>query len=598
MKEKQKREMIKQLQKHKEKTSKDNVIIKSIKITFLLLAVLVSIIYLIYNIKASGDKVNRVYLITNSSIITGMTIFMALAMTIKKKVLQEALSMITAIIFIVFIGFNIAVSTDKLVLPTQDILNDFTSTSFNEALIWGTENKIGIEGRYVNSDDIAEGMIIAQDIKPNTLLKNIEKIVFTVSNGPNYDKEVIISNMVGWDIEDALKVIKDNYLNNVTIDFEVNEDITKNVIISQSTSGQIKRNNKIHLVVSLGSIDNLTPIEMIDLKEKSLFDATYYLKSNGIKYELVYEFSNSIKKDMVISQSVKKGLEIDPKTEQITLIISKGKEIVTPDLKTMKVDDIVSWVINNNLKIEFSERYDYQVKLGDIISVNYNKDDVISEGTKVTIVTSKGQLKLKEFNTLNEFRSWATDNNVRYEEEYEYNTSFKSGSIIKFSQDAGTAIDPKVPVTVYVSKGSPITVPYFVGKSKSSITTTCKNLGLNCSFYYTGYSSTTRDIATKQNVNSGVKVVSGTSIKIGLSSGPAKTFNVYIQDTLFGSTPSQTIASLKSFFNKNCPGVYFTYLTKKSNTGAAAGIIHESSPTKGGYNTFTQGRTYTIWIIE
>ncbi len=598
MKEKQKREMIKQLQKHKEKTSKDNVIIKSIKITFLLLAVLVSIIYLIYTIKSSSDKVNQVYLITNSSIITGMTIFMALAMTIKKKVLQEALGMITAIIFIVFIGFNIAVSTNKLDLPTQAVLNDFTSTSFNEALIWGTENKIGIEGRYVNSDDIAEGSIIAQDIKPNTLLKNIEKIVFTVSNGPNYDKEVIISNMVGWNIDDALKVIKDNYLNNVTIDFEVNEDITKNVIISQSTSGQIKRNNKIHLVVSLGSIDNLTPIEMVDLKEKSLFDATYYLKSNGVKYELVYEFSNSIKKDMVISQSVKKGLEIDPKTEQITLIISKGKEIVTPDLKTMKVDDIVSWVINNNLKIEFSERYDYQVKLGDIISVNYNKDDVISEGTKVTIVTSKGQLKLKEFNTLNEFRSWATDNNVRYEEEYEYNTSFKSGSIIKFSQDAGTAIDPKVPVTVYVSKGSPVTVPYFVGKSKSSITTTCKNLGLNCSFYYTGYSSTTRDIATKQNVNSGVKVVSGTSIKIGLSSGPAKTFNVYIQDTLFGSTPSQTIANLKSYFNKNCPGVYFTYLAKKSNTGAAAGIIHESSPTKGGYNTFTQGRTYTIWIIE
>ncbi|MDD2435921.1 MAG: PASTA domain-containing protein, partial [Bacilli bacterium] len=591
-------EMIKQLQKHKEKTSKDNIIIKSIKITFLVLAVLVSIIYLIYNIKTSGDKVNQVYLITNSSIIAGMTIFMALAMTIKKKVLQEALGMFTAIIFIVFIGFNIAVSTDKLVLPTQAVLQDFTSTSFNEALIWGTENKIGIEGRYVNSDDIAEGSIIAQDIKPNTLLKDIEKIVFTVSNGPNYDKEVIISNMVGWNIDDALKVIKDNYLNNVTIDFEVNEDITKNVIISQSTSGQIKRNNKVHLVVSLGSVDNLIPIEMIDLKEKSLFDATYYLKSNGVKYELVYEFSNSVKKDMVISQSVKKGLEVDPKTEQVTLIISKGKEIVTPDLKTMKVDDIVSWVINNNLKIEFSERYDYQVKLGDIISVNYNKDDVISEGTKVTIVTSKGQLKLKEFNTLNEFRSWATDNNVRYEEEYEYNTSFKSGSIIKFSQDAGTAIDPKVPVTVYVSKGSPITVPYFVGKSKSSITTTCKNLGLNCSFYYTGYSSTTRDIATKQNVNSGVKVVSGTSIKIGLSSGPAKTFNVYIQDTLFGSTPSQTIASLKSFFSKNCPGVYFTYLTKQSNTGAAAGIIHESSPTKGGYNTFTQGRTYTIWIIE
>ncbi|MDD2435163.1 MAG: PASTA domain-containing protein [Bacilli bacterium] len=582
----------------KKHNNQDNVFIKPIKITFLVLAVVVSLVYLIYTIKTSSDKINQAYLIINSSMIAGITIFMALALTIKKNVLKEILGMITAMLFIIFIGFNIATSTDKLKLPLQASLQDFTNTSFNEALIWGTENKIEIEGLYVSSDDIKEGSIIAQDIKPNTLLKSIKRIVFTVSNGPNYDKEVIISNMVGWDIDDALKVIKDNYLNNVTIDFKVNEDISRNIIISQSRNGQIKRNDEVKIVVSLGSSSELVPSKMINLKNKSLFDATYYLKSNGVKYDLVYEFSNTIKKGLVISQSVKEGLEVDPKSETITLIVSKGKEITTPDLKSMKVDEIVSWVIQNNLKIEFVERYDYQIPLGDIISVNYKKDDIIAEETKIMIVTSKGQLKLPAFNSLNEFRTWANNYNVTYKEEYDFNTKVKAGNIIEFSQDVDTPIDPKAPVTVYISKGSPITVPYFVGKSKTSITTTCNNLGLKCTFYYTGYSTTTKDIATKQNVNSGVTVVGGTSISIGLSSGPAKEISVYIQDTLFGSTADATIANLQNFFRTNAPGVNFTYLKKTSNTGAAPGIIHESSPVKGGYNTFLQGRTYTIWIIS
>ena len=37
---------------------------------------------------------------------------------------------------------------------------------------------------------------------------------------------------------------------------------------------------------------------------------------------------------------------------------------------------------------------------------------------------------------------------------------------------------------------------------------------------------------------------------------------------------------------------------RSSNTGAGAGYIHESSPTKGGQNSFTQGKTYTFYIIN
>lgn len=597
MKENERKQMIRELKKHNI-SNNDNIVINTIKITFLVLALIVSVIYLIYTISTSDDKINQVYLIINSSFITGLMLFLTLALIIKKKTFQGLLSIFTSLIFIFFIGFNISVSADKLKLPLKTTLQNFTNTSINDAILWGNENKITIETLYVNSDDVEEGYIISQDIFPNTLLKGIKKIVFTVSSGPNYDKEVIISNMVGWNIDDALKIIKSSFLNNVTINFEVNESIEKNIIISQSINGQIKRNDKVTLTVSLGSASSLVPIEIINLKNKSLFDATYYLQSNGIKYELVYEFNDKVKKDHIVSQSIKEKTMVDPHTDKITLIVSKGKEIKTPDLKSMKVDEIVNWVIKNNLKIVFEEQYDYSVKLGEIISVNYQKDDIISEGTTIKVVTSKGQLMMKSFNNLNEFRTWATNYNIAYNEVFEYNNSIAKGNIIKFSQESNTSIDPKGIITVYVSNGNPITVPYFVGKTKSTIINNCNSLGLNCTFYYTGYSSTAKDTATKQNIASGLKVISGAYVNIGLSSGPAKSFSVYIQDTYFGSTADATIASLTNHFNTSCPGVYFTYTKKDSNTGAASGFIHEDSPTKGGPNTFTQGQTYNIWVIQ
>lgn len=593
-----KKDVIDELRKQNSVSNKDNMVINTIKVTFLIIALVVSVIYLIYTISTSKDEINQIYLIINSSIITGLMLFLTLAMIIKRKTIQGLLSIFTAMIFICFIGFNISVSANKLKLPLQATLRDFTSANINDALLWANEHNVSVETLYVNSDDVEEGNIISQDIKPNTLLKGIKKIVLTISSGPNYDKEVVISNMVGWNIDEALKVIKDNFLNNVTINFEVNDSIEKNIIISQSVNGQIKRNTKIAITVSLGSASTLAPIEIIDLKNKSLFDATYYLQNNGIQYELTYEFSDKVKKDYIISQSAKKGTTVDPKIDKVTLIVSKGKEIKSPDLKGMEVEEIVNWVIKNNLKIVFEEQYDYSIKLGEIISTNYKKDDIISEGTIIKVVTSKGQLMMKSFNNLSEFRTWAASYNIAYKEVYEYNNTVAKGNIIKLSQEANTPIDPTSTITVYVSNGKPITVPYFIGKNKTTIVSNCNSLGLNCTFYYTGYSNTAKDVATNQNVASGATVISGTYVSIGLSSGPAQSFNVYIQDTLFGSTADATIANLKSYFNTNCPGVYFTYIKKSSNTGAAAGFIHEDSPTKGGNNTFTQGRTYTIWVIQ
>ena len=85
-------------------------------------------------------------------------------------------------------------------------------------------------------------------------------------------------------------------------------------------------------------------------------------------------------------------------------------------------------------------------------------------------------------------------------------------------------------------------------------------------------------------------------MNIGLSNGPAQTFNFYIQAEWFETSADATINVLRSKLTSSCPGVNFNF-EKHADNSSPNGIIHPNSPTKGGDNNFTQGHTYTIWIV-
>lgn len=575
---------------------------KKNKITLLVsilygVALLLSIGYLIYNIIKGDNQTNHLYLIINSLLLVIIIILYGMLGYANTNKLRQVLATLTSVCFIALVSFNLLVNIGVIKLPTADTIPDFSNKSINDAISWASDNKIEVEQMYEYSDNVEEFNIITQNILPNTLLKDVKKINFTVSNGPNYDKLVVIANMVSWNIDDALKVVEENFLNNVEINYIINDEIEKDIIISQSINGQMKRNDKLILNVSLGIKDDLVPVVMIDLKNKSLFESTLWLKRNGINYKLEYEFSDIIKRHNVISQSELKDTMIDPSSDSITLIVSKGKKINIPDLNSMAADDITRWIVDNKLRVEYSDEYHKDIAIGKLISSNYKFNDEVEEETVIKLIISKGQLRMPKLTSLSEFRQWAGKYNIVTEEIFEYN-NVKKGEIIKFSHKENDVITPSDKVTIYISNGSPITIPNFIGKSRNAILTECNKAGLNCSFYYSGYSSSNKDIALSQNKKSGSQVISGTNVSIGLSSGIASTFKVEITESLLSiGSSSGTITSLKTWFNSQYPNVTFTFITKKSNTFDNSGFIHESSPTKDG-TSVTQGKTYQVWITE
>lgn len=571
----------------------------SFKTLMCIITLLLSTAYLIIYIKDAFNNINYVQDIINGIILFIILLFVVIALT-GGKTIKNIFGSFALLLVIALISINVLVSKNIVTLPTSTAMKNLKNISLIDAMKWASENNITLETIYEYSDNVKEGYIITQDVLPDTLLKKIKKVIITVSDGPNYEKELIISNMIGMNINDLLDFINKNHLKNVTINYEVNNDIDKDVITYQSNKGQVKRSDSISFTLSLGSKEALAPIKLDDLVNKSQFDATLYLKKNGISYTINFDFSDTIKKGNVISQDKSVNTEVLPLTDTVNLIISKGKKITVPDFSNKDVDDVINWITKNNLRVEFTESYDVKIENGKLIKINYNTGDIVSEGTKITINTSKGPLTIPKFNSLAEFINWASENGVKYSQEFQFNDSVSKGNIVKLSIDSGKTIDPANDnIVVTISYGSPVTIPNFAGKSRSVIQSTCNNIKLNCTFYSTGYSNAAKDTATTQNIGAGNKVVSGTYIKIGLSNGPAQNFWPYIASEWIQSNADSTIQTVRNNLTAECPGVTFNFV-KKPHNSVPSGFIHPDSPVQGGNNEFpfTQGQSYTIWIVE
>ena len=204
-----------------------------------------------------------------------------------------------------------------------------------------------------------------------------------------------------------------------------------------------------------------------------------------------------------------------------------------------------------------------------------------------------------KYTSLSDFKLWASDNGVKYEINYSFSDSVTRGNLIKCSHTENDIITDGDTVILTISNGKAVIVPNFKGMSKADIQNKCNSLGLNCSFSYYGYTvSTNKDIGVTQTIAASRQVVSGTYIKIALSSGIAKTFVVEINETdLVINNADKTIASLKSLFSQKYPGVNFNFITRSSNTYNNSGFIHENSSVKNGTRVI-QGKTYTVTITS
>lgn len=576
--EKRREEMKKILFDDNKKKKTKKPIITNIILSLTLTTTLIIFVFIILN---STNHVNQIYEIINAFFL--LSIVISLLISFKKAFFKNSsISMsISAILILIAFIFNSLYFGKIIKLPTQNHIINFENKNLTKAINWAEKNNIKNTETFEYSDQIKKYNIINQSEKENTLTKNIKNVNFTISNGPDYNKEVILPDMTGQSVSNITKFVNKNFLKNVQVNFEENSNINKNSIIKQSTTGKIKRNDAVIFTVSLENKESLKPIKLKNLASTSLLDSTIYLGKNGINFELKYEFSNKIEKGKIISSNIKPGNTIKP-NDKIILTISKGKKIIIPDFTNKSLSYITKWMVMNNVQINYLEEYS-DIKQGNATKCNYKKGDVIEEETTIDITFSKGKLIMKSFNNLAEFKAWADSNNVKYEIKEEFNDEIAKDNIIKTSITLGQQIKQNDTIIIYVSKGKAIEVPDFSGKTKQDVLKECKNLGLSCSFTEQYSKNIDSDKVISQSIPKGSKIAAFENINIVIATKDnKKTVSAKIQKKTSYNTISNNQNANNQSANNQCTEETI-YLTPDLITNSSSDTCSKINKKYGNY---------------
>ena len=323
--------------------------------------------------------------------------------------------------------------------------------------------------------------------------------------------------MITWDDERVINYVKNNYLSNVIVEF-IESDKKKDTVIEQDKSGNLKRDDELHLTFSYGDEGNPSEVKLIDFSNKSKFEIEFFMKQHHLNYKFEYDFSSKVKKGYGISQSIKPGENVMVDDKEIIITISKGPKIKIPKVKNMSVARLTEWAVKNKVKLEFSDKYDDNVKEGTIISCDKEKDDVIEQGSTIKVVVSRGKLKMPDFKSVDDFYEWADKYEIKYETKREFSDSVKAGEVISYSVKKGQAVNTNEAIVVTISDGKNCKVPDLKGLTKSEAVSKLKKADLEYNFVYKN-SDKDKDKVLSQSISSGSEISCGTTVTVTLSNG-------------------------------------------------------------------------------
>ena len=479
-------------------------------VSFLLLGVsIVSFLISLFR----EDAISIYTLLANFLLVFFTILFVGLAITNKRN--NKTLIYIGEGIFLVFYLISSFSSLGILKDKEEEKYIDFSGKRITEVMDWAIAHNVDVDTIYEYSDMIPEYHVIAQDKKVGTTIHNSEKLKISISDGTDPNKEVIIPKMETWDDKKFIDFVEENYLSNVHVEF-VSSDILPNTVIEQSKTGTIRRSDELKVTFSYGESRNYDEVVLKDLTKKSKFEAEFYCKQYGISCEFQKEFSKEVKQGKVMSQKQKVGEKINIHNGTVTFIISNGPEIVVPNLTNMTTNQITAWIIQNKLKLSFTDQYDDSIAKNKVIKTNYGKGEKVAQGTIIEVTLSKGALKMKSFKSLDDFTTWAEKYHINYRIQHEYNDKVDVGKVISYSYKKGETLKNDDVIIVKVSDGKKKGVPDVVGMTKAKATTAMKDAGLNVNYVYS-YDDGETGLVLSQSISAGSDVTEGTTVTLNIS---------------------------------------------------------------------------------
>ncbi|MBP9988797.1 MAG: PASTA domain-containing protein, partial [Ruminococcus sp.] len=245
-----------------------------------------------------------------------------------------------------------------------------------------------------NSETVAPGSVILSDPSPNATVASGSKVYLCIKEDnmgkTDNSKKVAIPNLVGEDFVSVAQSYAQKKVYLAINGTTPGSDEQKGKIMSQDivADKEVPEGTVINVVVCSGSGANKVP----DVTYRKLETAKALLEANGITPVVRYEESDKVAKGTVIKQDIEAGASTKTNST-VTIIVSSGKIISTPDVQGKTIDNAVNALVDSMLAVNVVYKVDKSVKLGTVIDQDYKAGSDVQLGTVVTITVSGKKAK-------------------------------------------------------------------------------------------------------------------------------------------------------------------------------------------------------------
>jgi len=205
----------------------------------------------------------------------------------------------------------------------------------------------------------------------------------------NPDK-IIVPNVSGQTLAQALQNIEEcGFIVEWSEKFSFT--VSKSVVISQNIEPgtMLEKNSLVSLVISAG----IEQIAVPNLREATLEQAEKDLSDLGFTVSTTYEYSDTVEKDLVVSQSVVFGKDAD-KNSEIQIVVSKGPEFLeVPKLTGKTLEEAKSILSSVGFKIDVRNDivFSNTVNEGSILSQDTDPGKIVKKNSVISVVVSAGK---------------------------------------------------------------------------------------------------------------------------------------------------------------------------------------------------------------
>lgn len=181
---------------------------------------------------------------------------------------------------------------------------------------------VEVETTYEESDEVEENKVISQSINAGEKVAQGTKITLVVSSGTN---AIDVPDVTGKPQNEAIAQLEAAGFR-VTTDTDYDDNVEEGLVISQSPNGTEKaaKTSTVTLIISMGPEAKKTDVP--DLRGLGESAAKDKLSQANLRAGTVSEeYSDSVTKGLVISQSYSPGMEVEEGTA-VNFVLSLGKK--------------------------------------------------------------------------------------------------------------------------------------------------------------------------------------------------------------------------------------------------------------------------------